>query len=96
MDIRLKQTTDEMLVTAVRLTGQTKAQLISSLIDTHFRDLRKKKVVITFSPEVYHMLSGIADQLGLSRENAIRELVEEIHPDYFPGLYSDEQPVTIT
>lgn len=88
MDIQLSESSESMLRDAMRLTGQNKSSLIASLVDTHFKDLRKKKVIISFTLKGFHKLSGIADQMNLNKEDCLRQLVEEVHPDFFPDLYN--------
>lgn len=84
MQLDLKPATHRMLTQTAEWGSIPRALVVENIINNHFLNIKRKKVVLTLEDELWKKLMLLSAKRGLNREDVIRHAIEELHLDSYP------------
>ena len=86
MQLNFKPNSHRMMSQAAEWGSTPRPKVIEQIIDHHFDNIRKKKVVLTLDEDLWAKLMKLSAEMKLSREDVIRSALDELYIDFFPEV----------
>jgi Glu-tRNA(Gln) amidotransferase subunit E-like FAD-binding protein len=84
MQINFRPETHVMMMEACEMGSTSRPKLIASIVNHHFTNIKKKKIVARLDDALWGKLLALSGELDINREQVIEFALNELHQDYFP------------